>query len=260
MHAVVVAGGVPGPDDRLYPYTRGAPKALIQLAEKPMTQWVLDALDGSSEVEGVFVVGLDPSSGLRSRKSLAFVPDQRGLLANSKAGLARIRAMDKSADQALVLGGDIPALTPEIVDWRVRSADPAADLDYIAIERRHMETRFPGARRTYVRLRALEVCGGDINVARIDLATDDAVWDRLLAARKSVWRQAALIGWGTLILLLLGRLKLEEGAEQVSRRLQLRGRAHLCPYAEAGMDVDKPHQLELLRRDLAGRRTAPSAK
>ena len=254
MHAVVVAGGVPGPDDPLYPHTRGSPKALLELAEKPMTQWVLDALDGSPEVEAVFLVGVGPSSGLRSRKTLTFVPDQHGLLANSKAGLASVRTADKNADQALVLGGDIPALTPEIVDWRVRSADPSADLDYIAIERRHMEARFPGARRTYVRLRGLEVCGGDINVARIDLATDDAVWKRLLDARKSVWRQAALIGWGTVILLLLGRLKLEDGTEQVSRRLHIRGRAHLCPYAEAGMDVDKPHQLELLRRDLAGPR------
>ncbi len=260
MHAVVVAGGIPGPDDPLFPYSRGAPKALLELAEKPMTQWVLDALDGSSEVEAVFVVGLEPSSGLHSRKKLEFVPDHAGLLANSKAGLARVRAMDKSADQALMVGGDIPALTPGIVDWRVRSAEPSADLDYIAIERRHMEARFPGARRTYVRLRGMEVCGGDINVARVDLATDDAVWSRLLAARKSVWRQAALIGWGTLILLLLGRLKLEEGTEQVSRRLHLRGRAHLCPYAEAGMDVDKPHQLELLRRDLAGRRNATPAE
>ncbi|MGH2626601.1 MAG: NTP transferase domain-containing protein, partial [Anaerolineales bacterium] len=158
-----------------------------------------------------------------------------------------------------ILGGDIPALTPEIVAWRVRSADPAADLDYIAIERRHMEARFPGARRTYVRLRGLELCGGDINVARIDLATDDEAWNRLLAARKSIWRQTALIGWGTLIRLLLGRLTLEDGAAQVSRRLHLRGRAHLCPYAEAGMDVDKPHQLELLRRDLAAPREAAAA-
>lgn len=259
MHAVVVAGGVPAPEDPLYPHTRGAPKALLELGGKPMTQWVLDALDEAAEVEAVFLVGLDPSSGLSSRKRLAFVPDHHGLLANSKAGLARVRAADRGADQALVLGGDIPAVTGAIVDWRVRRADPAADLDYIAIERRNMEARFPGARRTYVRLRGLEVCGGDINVARIDLATDDAVWDRLLAARKNVWRQAALIGWGTLLRLLLGRLTLQDGAEQVSRRLHLRGRAHLCPHAEAGMDVDKPHHLEVLRRELTGQRSEASA-
>ncbi|MGH2605540.1 MAG: NTP transferase domain-containing protein, partial [Anaerolineales bacterium] len=90
MHAVVVAGGVPSPGDPLYPYTRGSPKALLELAEKTMTQWVLDALEGSTEVEAVFVVGLDPSSGLHSRKKLTFVPDHLGLLANSKAGLASV--------------------------------------------------------------------------------------------------------------------------------------------------------------------------
>jgi hypothetical protein len=31
------------------------------------------------------------------------------------------------------------------------------------------------------------------------------------------------------------------------------GRALVCPYAEAGMDVDKPAQYELLKRDLESR-------
>jgi hypothetical protein len=31
------------------------------------------------------------------------------------------------------------------------------------------------------------------------------------------------------------------------------GTAIVCPYAEVGMDVDKPHQLEMIRADLAER-------
>jgi hypothetical protein len=116
-----------------------------------------------------------------------------------------------------------------------------------------MEARFPNARRSYVHLRGLEVCGGDMNIVRVDLATDDRLWERLLAARKSVWRQASLVGWDTLFFLLLRRLELEVAVQRVSRRLHIRGRAHLFPHAEAGMDVDKPHQLELIRRDLASR-------
>ena len=35
----------------------------------------------------------------------------------------------------------------------------------------------------------------------------------------------------------------------------VRGRAIVCPYAEVGMDVDKPHQLEIMRADLQKRVT-----
>ena len=55
----------------------------------------------------------------------------------------------------------------------------------------------------------------------------------------------------------------------ISKRLKVAGRAVVCPYAEVGMDVDKPHQLEIMRADLkkhmhaADRKTAapkPSPK
>lgn len=114
-----------------------------------------------------------------------------------------------------------------------------------------MEARYPGSRRTYVRLKGLEVCGGDLNAIRLSLAAEDnPLWARLIEARKSPLRQAALIGFDTLLLLLLRRLTLEDAAARVCRRLGLRGLALLCPYAEIGMDVDKPFQLELVREDL----------
>jgi NDP-sugar pyrophosphorylase family protein len=39
MDAVVTAGGIPKPDELLYPYTLGKPKALLEIAGKPMVQW-----------------------------------------------------------------------------------------------------------------------------------------------------------------------------------------------------------------------------
>jgi hypothetical protein len=44
--------------------------------------------------------------------------------------------------------------------------------------------------------------------------------------------------------------------ERVGRRLNLRGRAIISPYAEIAMDVDKPHQFDLLRADMEKRYAA----
>jgi hypothetical protein len=48
-------------------------------------------------------------------------------------------------------------------------------------------------------------------------------------------------------------ITLEGAVKKVTKRLNLKGRAILSPFAEIGMDVDKPHQLEIMRADLANR-------
>ena len=50
--------------------------------------------------------------------------------------------------------------------------------------------------------------------------------------------------------MLTRRLSLEDAVPRVEKQLGIRGRAILCPYAELAMDVDKPHQFEILQADL----------
>ena len=57
MDAVVTAGGIPEPEDLLYPYTKGESKALLKIAGKPMVQWVLDAVSQAKTIDRVVVVG-----------------------------------------------------------------------------------------------------------------------------------------------------------------------------------------------------------
>ena len=64
MIAIVTAGGIAAPGDPLYVETQGRPKALIDVAGKPMIQWVLEALHGASRVEHLVVVGLPPEAGV----------------------------------------------------------------------------------------------------------------------------------------------------------------------------------------------------
>jgi hypothetical protein len=48
----------------------------------------------------------------------------------------------------------------------------------------------------------------------------------------------------------LGRLSIPWGQRRISQRLGVNGRILISPYAEAGMDVDKPHQYDLVKREL----------
>jgi hypothetical protein len=61
------------------------------------------------------------------------------------------------------------------------------------------------------------------------------------------------MGFDTLLLILLRMITLDEAVKKLTTRLHMTGKAIVCPYAEIGMDVDKPNQLELMRADLANR-------
>lgn len=261
MDALVLAGGIPQPDDPLYTYSNGDSKALIDVAGKPMVQWVLDALGEAQQVDNVIVIGLSPKSGVTCKKPLHFISNQGRMLANIVAGVNKALELNKKNKYVLLASSDIPALKPEMVDWLVETAmQTKDDLYYGVCTREVMETRFPGSKRTYTRLKDVELCGADINITHVRMATEHLdLWESLIGTRKSPLRQASLIGWGTLFRVLTRSITLDDLVKEVSQRIGIKGRAILWEHAEACMDVDKPHQLELLREDLA-RQQAAAAK
>ena len=72
----------------------------------------------------------------------------------------------------------------------------------------------------------------------------------LLAHRKSPLTLARDVGIGLLIRLIAGRLSLAQAESRVGGILGIQGRAIIFPYAEAGVDVDKPEDLQLAEREL----------
>jgi molybdopterin-guanine dinucleotide biosynthesis protein A len=253
MNAIILAGGIPTSEDPLYFASNGQSKALIDIAGKPMVQWVVDALDGAKSVDRIIIVGLPADVNLRFSKPIDYIPESEGMLANLTAGVEHLQSIDPSIQQVLLLSCDIPTITSEMVDWRVQGADPDSDLEYSVIEKETMDARFPTASRSYVRLQDVEVCGGDMNIVHVRLIEDTSFWEHMVAARKKPFRQAALLGFDLMFLMLIRRITIDDTVKRVSNRLGLKGRAVISPYAEIGMDVDKPHQLEIVISDLSQR-------
>jgi GTP:adenosylcobinamide-phosphate guanylyltransferase len=254
MYAIVTAGGIPSPEDPLYPYLKGDAKALVDVAGKPMIQWVLDALNAAQQVDDIILIGLSPKSGLVSAKPIHYVPNQGRMLANIVAGVNKALELNKKTEYVLIVSSDIPALKGGMVDWLIsRCMETKDDLYYGVCPRDVMETRFPDSKRTYTRLKDIELCGSDINVTHVRMATEHLdLWERLIGSRKSPMRQAAMIGLDIIWKIAVTHsLTLDALVEEVCKRLGIKGRVIVWDRAEPCMDVDKPHQLELLRADLA---------
>jgi molybdopterin-guanine dinucleotide biosynthesis protein A len=260
LDALVLAGGKAGSGDLLRGLARGGSKALLPIGKKPMAQWVVDALAASPRIARIVVVGLPPDAPVHHPSIAARLPDHGSLLTNILAGAEWILRNNPTTELAVTASGDIPAVTPDMVTWVVDAARKTEnDLYYVVVPKEVMEARFPKSRRSFVCLRDYTLCGGDLHIIRLSRTPDARFWGKIHAARKSPLRQAALVGVDTFALLVLGRITLAQAECRVSRRIGLRVRALVSPYAELGMDVDTPHQYALVRNAIEEWSLTPSS-
>ncbi len=258
IDAVLTAGGMPKPGDPLYPLTQGQSKALLAIAGQPMAQWILDALSGSARIGRIVVVGLPAGqSGLTSSKELLYAPNAGSMIANAEAGIKKILEHNPAAEKVVLCSSDIPCLTSPMVDWMIATCLASDhDIYYGLIAQADMERRFPGSHRSYFAIKEGRFCGSDIIMASTRLVGNyNPAWNEIVGARKNILRQAGIIGFGTLWLMLTRQMTIAEAERRAQTQLGVKGRILLDPYAETGMDVDKPHQYELVKNNLEARRT-----
>ena len=258
--AVILAGRTVSHDDPLAEHAQGRPKALIPLAGRPMVSYVIDALAGSKFVPAITVVGLEGLPGESFAVPVDFLPDAHDLLENAETGLRHAATLCPAARGVLISSSDVPLVTSAMIDTQIGEfLHTEHDFYYSAINRSVMEARFPGSRRSYVHLREGDFAGGDISMLHPSLVMQDrALWERLSDARKSVLKQARLIGLWTALLLITRRLSLAAAERRVSKALHIHGRVVPCPFAEIGMDVDKPFQLDIVRAEIEARVATPT--
>jgi len=227
MDAIVIAGGIPKPEDPLYEFTQGQPKALLDIAGKPMIQWVLDAISGAETVDRVVLISLSDEAGLECSKPITYLPDQGGLLENVRGGIEKTVEINPQAKQVLTVSSDIPTIKSGMIDWMVKdNSETDLDLYYTVIPREVMEERFPESKRSYTLLKDAELCGGDLNMIRSSTVHANVdLWDSIIAARKNVFKQAALLGYGNLLLLLSRQLTLAGAVKRVMKKMDKKGRA-----------------------------------
>ena len=220
-----------------------------------MIQWIIDALNQSKQVENIVVVGLPIGTKLKSNKPVYYLEGGNTLMGSITNGMRKIVEIKPDTDYCLVVSTDIPAITGEMVDWIIDSANkPGIDIFYNVIPRQVMESQFPESKRSYIQFKDITVCSGDMQVFTVQKSLrGDSIWTNIVESRKFPFRQMVIIGFDLLFRMIFKKPTIEEAAKLVSKRLGIVGQVVISPYAEIGMDVDKPHQLQMVENALKKR-------
>jgi 2-phospho-L-lactate guanylyltransferase (CobY/MobA/RfbA family) len=162
-------------------------------------------------------------------------------------------AAERLGTPLLVTTADHALLRAEWVERFLADAPADADVCVLLARREVIERDAPTTRRTYLKFADGEWSGCNL----FYLATPKALgavdlWRRVEADRKRPWRIARMLGPATLARYLAGRLTLAEALERLGRLAGVRAAVVASPYGLAAVDVDKPADLDLVRRITGG--------
>ena len=246
IDAVVLAGGVERGE--IAAETGVAHRALLEVGGKPIIQRILAALRGASSVGEVALVAPEPVQAAVTEDAVDLrVGAGESFVENIERG---VEATTGGSDAVLVLTGDLPMLTPPAVnDFVQQSLAARADVTYAIIPKESCERRFPGGRRTYVKLREGTYTGGNgVVLTRDFVRLRRDLIEKLFAARKHPLKLAGILGVSFIFGLVTGRLKIASVEARASRVVGGRVAAIISAYPELGFDVDKMEDLMLARR------------
>lgn len=249
--AVILAGGKVKPDSPLYPKTKGASKAMIDIHGKLMLQWILDAINQVESIETIYIVGADPKTDLSSPKTIQFLPDQGGIVENVTIAGENLLRDFPDTERFLALGSDIPLITRDIIEKVIREATPEGyHIYYNFIKQQTMEAKMPGVRRTYTRFKDGRFCGGDICVISTKTVIHP-ILKKLVAQRKKPLRMILTFGIGALFRMIFFRPSLKAAARLVKRRIGISVYPIVSEITEIAMDIDTPEHLAYVEEILS---------
>lgn len=240
LNAVILSG------DKSSAFAGGFTKALAKIRDKIMIEYVISALKESSHVGEIAVVGpVEKLKPYLDGRVDYIVEGSDSLLENALRGMR----LFQGDERVLLLTCDIPFLTPEALDHFIAECEKTgADLCYPIVAKEDNEAKFPGARRTYARLREGTFTGGNLLYVNPDVVERSLDMARqMIEYRKKPWKMCKVLGWDFVIRLLIGRLTIPGVEERVSSLLNMKVAAVKSPYPEIGNDVDKESDLEMAR-------------
>jgi molybdopterin-guanine dinucleotide biosynthesis protein A len=254
---VILAGGKASMD--MEAATGVSNRALIEVGGKPMLLRVVEGLRESELCGPITVIGKVPPSDYYSR-----LPDKGDFVSNTVSGAVA----NEDAPFVLICTCDLPFLTGEsVTDFLTAALEKAtqsgASVIYPVVAVGRCYQRFPGLKRTALKLKEDRFTGGNLMLARPQflISQRQRIADAY-RARKSPLRLANMLGWDMIFRLLVSQtlmpnlLTLPLLEKRISQLIAGPARVFVSAYPEIATDVDKPSDyaavLQIFRRLAAG--------
>lgn len=241
--AIVLAGSRQGGVEPVAAYAGAPHKALIRLRGETLLARVCAAL-AAAGVGRIAVVSSHSDVRAEATRLGAEVLDEA-----AGPSLSVKAAAEALGPPLLVTTADHPLLRADWVTAFLAQVPADADVAALAVRREAVEAAVPGAQRTWIHLADGDWKGCNLfwlaNARALGVVD---LWRRVEAERKHPLRMARMLGPAILLRYATGRLRLEDAARRLGQMAGARAAIVETPHGLASVDVDKPADLDLVRR------------
>jgi molybdopterin-guanine dinucleotide biosynthesis protein A len=250
--ALVLAGQRPAAENPLAGVEGCEHKGLLEAGGRPLIARVADALAAAGDIASIKIAA---PAEYRSMLTEALAGRERWsfVAASTTPAATILAALDEpwARQGFLVTTCDHALLTPVIVEEFLRGAR-GAEAAAGCVEQAIYQSRFPGSRRTFIKLRDFSFSGANLFWFSGPGARNlVAFWRRLELKRKKPLAMALEIGLGTALWYATGNITRASLELLIRRRTGVAAKLIALTAAEAAIDVDKPEDLTLVRRLIA---------
>lgn len=245
MDILILAGGTASPE--LFEVAQQSERALIDIGGETLIAPLLRAAHAAFPAARLAIVGSEAVHEAARAVVPEIVPVTPGerMVDNLAAGARALQS-----EQLLVCSCDIPLITAEELREFVTAARAKGlDIAYPVVARTLCEAAFPGGRRTYARLRDGEFTGGNVVLLpRVRVPALIELANAAYGARKNPARLARMLGAALVLKFVMKTLGIADIEARASQVLGCHAGAVQVSRAAIAFDVDKPHDLEVVRK------------
>jgi GTP:adenosylcobinamide-phosphate guanylyltransferase len=242
FNALILAGSRGGPDP-LAEYAGVADKALTDIAGTTMLARVVAALRDAGASRIAVSANSTAVAAAGGTLGVEMIAAEAGPSGSAAAGFAMLGA------PLLITTADHALLRPEWIAQFLRDAPTGADVVALLARRQAIEAVAPETRRTYLRFADGDWSGCNLFLLATPRAgAAIALWQSVEADRNRPWRIVRRLGPALLLQYLVRRLTLSAAIAHLGRRAGVRAAIVAAEDGRAAIDVDKPSDLDLVRK------------
>lgn len=253
--AILLAGQRPGVD--AFAQSMGETrKAKVKIAGEAMLSRVAKTLLATPAIDRVVVMAQTPET-LFDGDCAWMAGEPRIGTVHSDSGIATSVAAVAGGGAApwpvLVTTADHPLLTVPMIEAIIAGAGDS-DVAVGVVGRRVLLAAYPDNRRTWLKFAGEAWSGANLFALQSDRAAVAlGLWSEVERDRKKAFKLIAHFGPWLAIRAITRTITLEAAMLAVGRKFGLTAKPVPLPFAEAGIDVDKPSDHALAERILAAR-------
>lgn len=223
-------------------------KALLPIFSRAMIEYVIATLQKSNLIENIYIVSNHQELARYNQSGVQFMSGGKSFFDN----FSLMRTNFPLTKKILLVSDDIPLLTVAALDDFLEQCNSSdADVLYPVVPKQVLYADNNQTKRMLVKLVEGSFTGG--NIIWID---QEAVLDArtqieaMFTNRKSPLKLCQMVGWGVLLKFLCRTLSLRDIEQSANRLFGFRCQAVISEFAEMGIDVDKPTDLEFVEQKL----------